>query len=227
MLALEAGCDALIVGHDLRRGRRARADRRRARRSGCAEARLRGGGGPGRTQLAEWARPTRRCGRPRGARVPRRAARSQVDGDVSLRPRAARRRAAPGREHRRGRGRARARHGAVVREGEPVPAGRRATSCATRIAIRGCAGRRPSTGCVVVETGLPVWRPGRARGVRRDARRRPRVARRSGGAARRDARTSSASCASSRRRSRGCSSGSSATRSGSARSSRATTSSTS
>ena len=157
--ALAAGVDALCVGHDL--GEEAVDRIRAALVAEVDESRLREAAAR-IARLAEWARPssgdTDHAGAAAGAG---RALR--VEGDVrlatasvivELRPRA--NIAAGEAEHRLG--------GAlVVREGEPVPA---ADVYVVRDAHRHPWMRRAADvpGAIVVETGLPVWRPARSRG---------------------------------------------------------------
>jgi beta-N-acetylhexosaminidase len=156
--ALEAGVDALCVGHDL--GEAAVEQIRAALVERVPEARLREAAGRIEA-LAGWARPEGgEVDRTVGLDAARRAL--LVEGDVSfseppivveLRPRA--NIAAGEAEH--------SLAGAVVREGEPVPA-------ADVIVVRDAhlhAWMRDAAdvpGAVVVETGLPVWRPRNSRG---------------------------------------------------------------
>ena len=157
--ALAAGVDALCVGHDL--GEDAVDRIRAALVAGVDEGRLREAAGRiGR--LAQWARPsTGGVDHARAAAGARRAL--LVEGDVTvsgapavveLRPRA--NIAAGEAEH--GLGNAQ-----VVREGEPVPA---ADVFVIRDAHRHSWMRQTADvpGVIVIETGLPVWRPARARG---------------------------------------------------------------
>jgi beta-N-acetylhexosaminidase len=155
--AVTAGCDALIVGHDLHEEaveevQSALAAQVPEERLQAAAARV--------DRLAAWARP-RPDGidREAGAAAARRAV--QVDGDVrlngssrvvELRPVA--NIAAGEAEHG---------LGEVVREGDPVPA---ADVYVVRDAHRHAWMRKAADveGVVVIETGLPVWRPTRARG---------------------------------------------------------------
>jgi beta-N-acetylhexosaminidase len=158
VLALEAGCDALIVGHDVGEGDTLRivdalADRVSEERLAEAAGRV--------ARLAEWARP-------RDAAVDRAAAHAAarraiaVDGDVSFAsaPRVVELRpvaniAAGEAEHTLG-------AAVVVREGEPVPdADVYVVRDVHRHPWMEAADRE---GAVIVETGLPVWRPVRARG---------------------------------------------------------------
>jgi len=155
--ALEAGCDALIVGHDLGEQDVERLQAALAARVGQARLREAAARVDG---LAAWARPRGEAAdRALGVEAARRAV--QVEGDVSvergariveLRPVA--NIAAGELEHA---------LGAVVREGEPVPA---ADVYVVRDAHRHEWMRAAADveGAVVVETGLPVWRPTRARG---------------------------------------------------------------
>ena len=157
-----------------RRGRLSTAIRRRARRRGRRGAASRGGGAGRGASRTGRSRCAGAADRAVGADAARRAL--LVDGDVALRRGAARssscaraRTSPPARPSTRS---ARA----VVREGEPVPA-------ADVYVVRD-AHRHPwmqaaadVDGAVVVETGLPVWRPERGARLRRDVRRRPRLAR--------------------------------------------------
>jgi beta-N-acetylhexosaminidase len=155
--ALQAGCDAVIVGHDL--GEDDVEELRDALAARVGEERLREAAARvGR--LADWARPNARVTDRRiAAEAARRAV--QVEGDVSLagearivelRPVA--NIAAGEFEHA---------LGSVVREGEPVPP---ADVYVVRDAHRHEWMRAAADveGVIVVETGLPVWRPTRARG---------------------------------------------------------------
>ena len=155
--ALAAGCDAVIVGHDL--GEHDVARLVEALASRVDEGRLREAA-ERIARLAAWARP--RGGdsdRSLGLAAARRALR--VDGDVSLNGateivelRPAANIAAGELEH----------HlGTIVREGEPVP---RADVYVVRDAHRHAWMRQAVDvdGAIVVETGLPVWRPEHARG---------------------------------------------------------------
>jgi beta-N-acetylhexosaminidase len=156
--ALNAGVDALCVGHDLgetvvERIRAALADR-------VPEERLREAAGR-IDALATWARPLAGgVDHAAGRDAARRAMR--IEGDVSfaaepvvveLRPRA--NIAAGEAEH--------SLAAIVVREGEPVPA---ADVFVVRDAHRHPWMRQAADapGVVVVETGLPVWQPRRSRG---------------------------------------------------------------
>jgi beta-N-acetylhexosaminidase len=155
--ALEAGCDALCVGHDLHEDAVERIQA--ALVASVDEARLREAAGR-IARLAAWARPTPSAAdRVGGAAAARRAL--QVEGDVSLAhaPRIVELRAVANIAA----GEAEHGLGAVVREGELVPA-------ADVIVVRD-AHRHPwmrtaadVEGVIVVETGLPVWRPSHARG---------------------------------------------------------------
>jgi beta-N-acetylhexosaminidase len=157
--ALAAGVDALCVGHDLgeeavdriRAALVAKVDESRLHEAAARIARL-----------AEWARPSAGDADHAGAAAA--AGRALcVEGDVrlpaasvivELRPRA--NIAAGEAEHRLG--------GAlVVREGEPVPT---ADVYVVRDAHRHPWMRQAADvpGAVVVETGLPVWRPEHTRG---------------------------------------------------------------
>jgi beta-N-acetylhexosaminidase len=155
--ALEAGCDALCVGHDLHE--EAVEQILAALVASVDEARLREAAGRV-AKLAAWARPTASAAdRPGAALAARRAL--QVEGDVSLdgAPRIVELRpvaniAAGEAEHG---------LGTIVREGEPVPA---ADVIVVRDAHRHSWMQAAADvdGMIVVETGLPVWRPTRARG---------------------------------------------------------------
>jgi beta-N-acetylhexosaminidase len=156
--ALQAGVDALCVGHDL--GEAAVERIRSALAERVPEARLREAAGRIEA-LAAWARPiSGGVDRAVGLDAARRAL--QVEGDVGftdppvvveLRPRA--NIAAGEAEH--------SLAGAVVREGEPVPV---ADVFVVRDAHRHPWMRQAADvpGVVVVETGVPVWRPRRSRG---------------------------------------------------------------
>jgi beta-N-acetylhexosaminidase len=156
--ALQAGVDALCVGHDL--GEAAVEQIRAALVEHVPEARLREAAGR-IAALAAWARPIAGgVDRQRGLDAARRAL--VVDGDVGfsatpavveLRPRA--NIAAGEAEH--------SLAAIVVREGEPVPA---ADVFVVRDAHRHPWMREAADvpGAVVIETGLPVWRPLRSRG---------------------------------------------------------------
>ena len=174
MRALAAGVDALCVGHDL--GEDAVDRIRAALVAVSTKSRLREAAGR-IAALADWARPAAAAPT---ARVRLGAARRAllVEGDVALRRRAGDRRAAPAGEHRRRRGRARAwatRSSSgraswsraadvyVVRDAHRHPWMRRRGRCARR--------DRRRDGAAGVAAGA------RAR-LRRDVRRRPRVARR-------------------------------------------------
>jgi len=155
--ALEAGCDALCVGHDLHE--EAVAQIQAALVSSVDEARLRDAAGRV-AQLAAWARPTPSTADRAGAATAARRA-LQVEGDVSLdhAPRIVELRsvaniAAGEAEHG---------LGTVVREGESVPP---ADVIVVRDAHRHAWMRTAADveGMIVVETGLPVWRPSHARG---------------------------------------------------------------
>jgi beta-N-acetylhexosaminidase len=155
--ALNAGCDALIVGHDVHGEA---VDRLvAALDEGVPEERL--AEAAARVDaLAAWARPA--AGEPDRAAGRAAAMRAvAVEGDVSLNGsrrivelRAAANIAAGEHEHA---------LGAIVRDGEPVPE--------ADVYVVHDAHRHPwmreaadREGAVVVETGLPVWRPARARG---------------------------------------------------------------
>jgi beta-N-acetylhexosaminidase len=157
VMALEAGADALCVGHDL--GEDAVDAIRSALVASVDEERLREAAGR-IARLAEWARP--RAGAPDhavGLDAARRAlvVEGEVGGGhtiVELRPVA--NIAAGEAEH--------TLDGTlVVREGDPVPT---ADVFVVRDAHRHAWMRDAADvpGAVVVETGLPVWRPARARG---------------------------------------------------------------
>jgi beta-N-acetylhexosaminidase len=156
--ALQAGCDAVIVGHDL--GEEDVESLHAALAQRVDEQRLRDAAGRVEA-LTAWARPVAAAVADHtfGVEAARRAVR--VEGDVSidtgativeLRPVA--NIAAGELEHT---------FGAVVREGEPVPA---ADVYVVRDAHRHEWMRLAADveGAIVVETGLPVWRPMRARG---------------------------------------------------------------
>ncbi|HEX7625523.1 MAG TPA: hypothetical protein VF379_00590, partial [Gaiellaceae bacterium] len=157
--ALHAGVDALCVGHDL--GEEAVERIQVALVAEVPEARLREAADR-IARLAGWARPVPAgADRVLGAVGARRAL--LVEGDVSLsgspaivelRPRA--NIAAGEAEHRLG-------DAVVVREGDPIPA---ADVFVVRDAHRHSWMREAAdvAGAVVVETGLPVWRPTRSRG---------------------------------------------------------------
>jgi beta-N-acetylhexosaminidase len=157
--ALAAGVDALCVGHDL--GADSVERIQAALVAEVDEARLREAAGR-IERLAAWARPVPGTpDREGGAAAARRAL--VVEGDLSLpgppsivelRPRA--NIAAGEAEHRLG-------DALVVREGEPVPA---ADVFVVRDAHLHAWMREAADlpNAVVVETGLPVWRPARARG---------------------------------------------------------------
>jgi beta-N-acetylhexosaminidase len=155
--AIQAGCDALIVGHDLGEDDVGRI--RAALSAHVDEGRLREAAARVKA-LAAWAQPQAQVAdRAAGGEAARRAIR--VEGDVSLdgwarivelRPVA--NIAAGEFEHA---------LGAVIREGEPVPP---ADVYVVRDAHRHEWMRVAADveGAIVVETGLPVWRPTRARG---------------------------------------------------------------
>jgi beta-glucosidase-like glycosyl hydrolase len=155
--ALNAGCDALCVGHDLHE--EAVEQILDALVAAVGESRLREAAGRV-ARLAAWARPAASTAdRAGGAAAARRAL--QVEGDVSLdgAPRIVELRpvaniAAGEAEHG---------LGTIVREGEPVPA---ADVIVVRDAHRHSWMQAAADvdGMIVVETGLPVWRPTRARG---------------------------------------------------------------
>jgi beta-N-acetylhexosaminidase len=155
--AVSAGCDALIVGHDLHE--EAVAEVQSALAAQVPEERLHEAAARVE-RLAAWARP-RADGvdREAGASAARRAV--HVEGEVALngssrivelRPVA--NIAAGEAEHG---------LGEVVREGDPVPP---ADVYVVRDAHRHAWMREAADvdGVVVIETGLPVWRPTRARG---------------------------------------------------------------
>jgi beta-N-acetylhexosaminidase len=155
--ALQAGCDALCVGHDLHEEAVERIHA--AVVASVDEERLREAAGRV-AKLAAWARPTPSTVNRAGAAVAARRA-LQVEGDVSFggAPRIVELRpvaniAAGEAEHG---------LGAVVREGEFVPP---ADVIVVRDAHRHSWMRDAADveGVIVVETGLPVWRPTRARG---------------------------------------------------------------
>jgi beta-glucosidase-like glycosyl hydrolase len=155
--ALEAGCDALCVGHDLHEDSVAQIQA--ALVASVDEARLREAAGRV-ARLAAWAHPGASSADRAGAAVAARRA-VQVEGDVSLdhAPRIVELRpvaniAAGEAEHG---------LGTVVREGEPVPP---ADVIVVHDAHRHAWMRAAADveGMIVVETGLPVWRPSHARG---------------------------------------------------------------
>jgi beta-N-acetylhexosaminidase len=155
--AVNAGCDALIVGHDLHE--EAVEEVLSALAAQVPEERLREAAARVE-RLAAWARP-RADGIDRDAGAAAARSAVHVEGDVSLngssrivelRPIA--NIAAGEAEHG---------LGEVVREGEPVPP---ADVYVVRDAHRHAWMREAADvdGVVVIETGLPVWRPTRARG---------------------------------------------------------------
>jgi beta-N-acetylhexosaminidase len=155
--ALEAGCDALCVGHDLHEEAVERI--LAALVASVDEGRLREAAGRV-ARLAAWARPTSSTADRVGAAAAARRA-LQLEGDLSLdaAPRIIELRpvaniAAGEAEHG---------LGMVVREGEPIPA---ADVMVVRDAHRHAWMQTAADveGMIVVETGLPVWRPSRARG---------------------------------------------------------------
>ena len=192
VLALAAGVDALLIGHDL--GEEAVEAVQRALVDAVAAASSRGAAARGGRSRG----PRRRVGGvapvPAGRSTARRAqtARGRRSGRRRRRRStgcAARRRAAPAGEHRRRRGRAFARRGArraaagdarrscsTRRRAHPAAAerwparGRSWSSSATPIVTRGCASS-PSglPASIVVEIGLPLWRPARRARLRRHA----------------------------------------------------------
>jgi beta-N-acetylhexosaminidase len=157
VLALEAGCDALCVGHDLHEEAVERIQT--ALVASVDEARLREAAGR-IARLAAWARPTPSTADRAGAAAAARRA-LQVEGDVSLAdaPRIVELRAVANIAA----GEAEHGLGEVVREGELVP---QADVIVVRDAHRHQWMRTAADveGMIVVETGLPVWRPSNARG---------------------------------------------------------------
>jgi beta-N-acetylhexosaminidase len=155
--AIEAGCDALCVGHDLHGEAVERIQA--ALVSSVSEERLREAAGRV-ARLAAWARPTTSAVDRVGAAVAARRA-LLVEGDVSLdhAPRIVELRPAANIAA----GEAEHGLGTVVREGEALPA---ADVIIVRDAHRHAWMRTAADveGMIVVETGLPVWRPRRARG---------------------------------------------------------------
>jgi beta-N-acetylhexosaminidase len=157
--ALRAGCDGVLIGHDLGEEEVQRVQRTLARNIG--EERLVEASGRV-AQLAEWARPRPTAAdRKSAADAARRALVAEGDLEldgapviVELRPVA--NIAAGEAEHR-------LRNAFVVREGDPVPA---ADVLVVRDAHRHLWMQEAAddTGAIVVETGLPVWRPRRSRG---------------------------------------------------------------
>ena len=155
--ALEAGCDALCVGHDLHEDAVERI--LAALASSVDEERLHEAAGRV-ARLAAWAHPAGGAADRAGAADAARRA-LQVEGDVSLdhAPRIVELRpianiAAGEAEHG---------LGTVVREGEALPP---ADVIVVRDAHRHEWMRSAADveGMIVVETGLPVWRPSHARG---------------------------------------------------------------
>ena len=155
--ALEAGCDALCVGHDLHE--EAVEQILAALTASVDEARLREAAGRV-ARLAAWARPTASVADRTGAAAAARRA-LQVEGDVSLdhAPRIVELRPVANIAA----GEAGHGLGTVVREGDPVPS---ADVIIVRDAHRHTWMRAAADveGVIVVETGLPVWRPSHARG---------------------------------------------------------------
>jgi beta-N-acetylhexosaminidase len=156
--ALAAGVDALIIGHDLgedavRRVQAAIVARVPEERLLSAAGRV--------ARVAAWARPARLpVDRSVGAAAARRAIRREGDTELRAGPRVVELRAvaniaAGEAEH--------SLAGEVVRVGEPVPP---ADVYVVRDAHRHAWMREAADveGAVVVETGLPVWHPTRARG---------------------------------------------------------------
>jgi beta-N-acetylhexosaminidase len=156
--ALEAGVDALIVGHDL--GEDAVRVVHDALVASVPEERLREAAARVR-RVAEWARPAPlEADRSVGADAARRALWVEGDASFDAPPRIVELRpvaniAAGEAEH--------SLAAAVVREGEPVPD---ADVYVVRDAHRHPWMREAADvpGAVVVEVGLPLWRPTRARG---------------------------------------------------------------
>ncbi len=157
--ALEAGVDALCVGHDL--GEDAVDRIRTALVAGVDESRLREAAGR-IARLAAWAKPVT-GGADRAAAAAGAARALRIEGDVTLsgRPAIVELRpqaniAAGEAEHVLG-------NAVVVREGELVP---RADVFVVRDAHRFPWMQHAADvpGVIVVETGLPVWRPVFARG---------------------------------------------------------------
>jgi beta-N-acetylhexosaminidase len=156
--ALSAGVDGLIIGHDL--GEDALWTVHEALVAEVPEERLREAAARVR-RVAEWARPTNGSpDREVGAHAARRALLVEGETSFAAPPRIVELRpvaniAAGEAEHSLG--------ALVVREGEPVPA---ADVYVVRDAHRHAWMREASDvdGAVVVEIGLPLWRPARARG---------------------------------------------------------------
>lgn len=155
--AVSAGCDALIVGHDLHD--EAVGEVGAALAAQVSEERLHEAAGRV-ARLAAWARP--RAGgvaRAAGAEAAKRALR--IEGDVRLNGSARIVELRPAANIAAGE----AEHGLgeIVREGEPVPT---ADVYVVRDAHRHAWMREAADveGVVVIETGLPVWRPSRPRG---------------------------------------------------------------
>ena len=157
--AIEAGADALCVGHDL--GEEAVDAVVEALATRVSEDRLRDAAGRVR-RLADWARPEAgRSARDEAAAAAGRAV--EVVGDVTLGPAPVVVELRPIANIAAGEAEHRVAGALVVREGEAVPeADVYVVRDAHRHAWMQDAVDRP--GAVVVETGLPVWRPGRSRG---------------------------------------------------------------
>ena len=173
MRALEAGVDALLRRPRPRRGR-CRPDPRGARRRVSDESRLREAAGR-IARLADWAQPVRGARRPRGAGAGAAPGARCVEGDVALRAAPRDRRAAPAREHRRRRGRARRSATRPSSARASRSRTRTCTSCATRTGIRGC-GRRPT--CPARSSSRPGCRSGGRRARAATSRRTAAAARR-------------------------------------------------
>ncbi len=157
--ALDAGVDALCVGHDL--GEEAVRRIREALVANVDEGRLREAAGR-IERLAAWARPAAGSpDRPGAAAGARRAL--LVEGDLAVPPAPVLVELRPQANIAAGEAVHRLADARVVREGEPVP---EADVLVVRDAHRHAWMRQAADrdGLIVVETGLPVWRPSHARG---------------------------------------------------------------
>ena len=169
VLALRAGVDAVLVGHDL--GEEAVAAIHAALVDGVPEDRLARGGRP-RGRVADWASSVTANGAAKEAarEVARRALETVGEARIDEAPLVVELR--PARQHGRRRGGALAGRGArrpaagnahngARREGHAAPGRRgRRGRVETRTATPGCASSPSSSHpTVVVEIGVPVWRP--------------------------------------------------------------------